>query len=1113
MVSRRMTDPIVASDITESTEELEVMSPGPVIDKPVEPESLDGKYTWTLRDYSRIKDKKHYSEPFVIGSFKWRILLFPKGNNADYLSVYLDVADAGELPANWNRYANFKLIVVSALDPARLNLVKEAHHNFTARESDWGFTQFMPLTELYEPQKGYLHDDTLTIEAHVYVRKSEHFFSYDSKKETGFVGLKNQGATCYMNSLLQTLFHIPYFRKAVYHMPTTSEDSPAKSIPLALQSLFYKIQFHECSVATKDLTRSFGWNEYESFMQHDVQELNRVLCEKLEDKMKSTTVEGTIQHLFEGHAVNYIECINVDYKSTRKEAFQDLQLDVKGCKDVYESFEKYVEVEDLTGDNKYRAEGHGLQDAKKGVLFEDFPPVLELQLKRFEYDFQRDVMVKINERYEFPLELDLDRVGRKYLTQGADPSVRNLYLLHSVLVHSGGVHGGHYYAYIRPTLGDDWYKFDDERVTKEDAKKATEDQFGGEDESPPLHPTLNHNNPPSYKLTKHSNAYMLVYIRASDKDRIMCPVSKDDIAEHLQLRLKKEQEEKDRKRKEKNEAHLYTIIKVAQPDDLMKQIGTETFFDLVDHEKVKSYRVQKQTLFSQFKEDMAKETGIPAQFQRYWLWAKRQNHTFRPSRPLAGTEEALSVVQVKEVANTAVKTAVTDLKLFLEVNTDARGIPRELRPVSRGDILLFFKLYDPATEKLRFVGHMFASVNARMLDLQADMNRMAGFPASQELLLYEEIKFEPNVMCEKIDRNSTLRVCQLEDGDIICFQRQFSPAEEQGYQYRSVPDFLEYIRNRQVVNFRRLEKPKDDDVVLELSKQHTYDDVTGKLAASLKIPDPTTIRLTAHNCYSHSPKPQPFKFRQKDIERLSDMLVQNHQSSNILYYEILDLPLPELERLKTLKVAFHNQKTELVCEQQVRLPKESCVEDVLQHLKGVLGDKAQGDLRMLEVCYHRIYKVFQPTEKIDTIDDRYWTLRVEEIPEAELSMPNCRLINVYHFTRDATHNTVVHNFGEPFYLKIGETETLAAVKVRIQRKLGVSDEDFAKWQFAFCSLGRPEYLIDSDVVAHRFSHTRRDWGGTWEYYLGLEHEDKGVRRPASTNNTRYNYEKPVKIWN
>lgn len=37
--------------------------------------------------------------------------------------------------------------------------------------------------------------------------------SYDSKKETGFVGIKNQGATCYMNSLLQTLYCINYFRR------------------------------------------------------------------------------------------------------------------------------------------------------------------------------------------------------------------------------------------------------------------------------------------------------------------------------------------------------------------------------------------------------------------------------------------------------------------------------------------------------------------------------------------------------------------------------------------------------------------------------------------------------------------------------------------------------------------------------------------------------------------------------------------------------------------------------------------------------------------------------------------------------------------------------------
>ena len=28
------------------------------------------------------------------------------------------------------------------------------------------------------------------------------------------------------------------------------------------------------------------------------------------------------------------------------------------------------------------------------------------------------------------------------------------------------------------------------------------------------------------------------------------------------------------------------------------------------------------------------------QFQRFWLWAKRQNHTYRPNRPLSPQEEA-----------------------------------------------------------------------------------------------------------------------------------------------------------------------------------------------------------------------------------------------------------------------------------------------------------------------------------------------------------------------------------------------------------------------------------------------------------------------------------------
>ena len=44
--------------------------------------------------------------------------------------------------------------------------------------------------------------------------------------------------------------------------------------------------------------------------------------------LQGTVVEGTIQKLFEGHHMNYIECINVDYKSTRKESFYGNSLGI-----------------------------------------------------------------------------------------------------------------------------------------------------------------------------------------------------------------------------------------------------------------------------------------------------------------------------------------------------------------------------------------------------------------------------------------------------------------------------------------------------------------------------------------------------------------------------------------------------------------------------------------------------------------------------------------------------------------------------------------------------------------------------------------------------------------
>ena len=299
--------------------------------------------------------------------------------------------------------------------------------------------------------------------------------------------------------------------------------------------MFWRLKYSPEAVDTRALTRSFGWSQADSFIQNDVQEFAHILLDNLEQKMdKSESTKGTIKKLFEGVFQNCIECVNVKYSSTRSEAFMDLQLNVRGCKNLIESFDQYCAIEMLDGNNQYSTEDYGMQDARKGIKFESLPPVLLILLKRFQFDVTTGQMCKVNDRLEYPVNLNLS----KYCT---NPTSSQEYALFSVLVHNGGVSGGHYWAYIRPSYEDKiWFKFDDEKVFRVSENEAIYENFGGEAPSGKLFKKQVKRNEGEGKEEeedirpeKHYSAYYLVYIKKSEINEVLKKIDDREIPDHV----------------------------------------------------------------------------------------------------------------------------------------------------------------------------------------------------------------------------------------------------------------------------------------------------------------------------------------------------------------------------------------------------------------------------------------------------------------------------------------------------------------------------------------------------------------------------------------------------
>lgn len=323
----------------------------------------------------------------------------------------------------------------------------------------------------------------------------------------GKIGLLNRGNTCYLNTSIQCLSHLPLlteFFMTDEYLPDLNgqkiENDPNNEKCISLTAEYSKLIKGLWKLDASIDPKSFHTElqKYDSyfvgFEQQDSQESLSLIIDAFHESLKyeseigyygtiknkydKITVESInnfkdelngsyskIVELFFGQYINQI--VSYDTKkilSKKFERFNNLSIPIYG-KTLYDSLSKYCERE-LLEDKFLDEKTNKKVQAYKQLRMVRIPKYLIIFLKRYSENLK-----KLNSSISFPIEnLDLTPY-----CDGYDSITCDMKLI-SVGCHIGNINGGHYYAVCRHT-NNNWYKYDDTTVSEYDINLNCGDLF------------------------------------------------------------------------------------------------------------------------------------------------------------------------------------------------------------------------------------------------------------------------------------------------------------------------------------------------------------------------------------------------------------------------------------------------------------------------------------------------------------------------------------------------------------------------------------------------------------------------------------------------------------
>lgn len=390
------------------------------------------------------------------------------------------------------------------------------------------------LHSLLHPKEGiWEHDNAKFLQLHLGTNLND----LHRPDKTIPVRLKNLGATCYLNVLMQCLYQNILIRNTIYQMFTQESVNSLQSQQV-LQNLQEIFAYMDLSVNNTYNLSKFAGNgsplhcflngEFNRLIgsigldlaeQQDPQEFNKLFLDKIDEINQSAVgIKSHIQGLLRYTTV----CLKCHNESIRHETFLELGLSIENCSTLEECISKYFKEEymNIEDGNGYDCSScRSKQNAYRKVEIDTSPDVLFLQLLRYVYDKDTFEKKKVRSRVSFP--------GKIAIKDGE-------YRLVAVLYHKGlSAYGGHYMCEALNWKTQSWWRCDDELIShslspdsdfqETNELRAVDSDVHevisvNSDSAPPMKRRKSSEAPRTSRPTEDSldraqNAYMLVYVK------------------------------------------------------------------------------------------------------------------------------------------------------------------------------------------------------------------------------------------------------------------------------------------------------------------------------------------------------------------------------------------------------------------------------------------------------------------------------------------------------------------------------------------------------------------------------------------------------------------------